>query len=147
MSSNALSSAKKRRGVSTSNELNNAYNNQQQQPQQQINNGIRTPINMNVLFQAINTRITKLENKINNNNNNNNNNPTVIIDNDEINTRFDIIVSEIAEIKDTIIKLQTFTMEVNKALYDDRISVLSNIDNDVILDENINNIMDDISGN
>ena len=146
MSSNALSSAKKRRGVSTSNELNNAYNNQQQQPQQQINNGIRTPINMNVLFQAINTRITKLENKINNNNNNNNNNPTVIIDNDEINTRFDIIVSEIAEIKDTIIKLQTFTMEVNKALYDDRISVLSNIDNDVILDEKIN-IMNDISGN
>ena len=145
MSSNALSSAKKRRGVSTSNELNNAYNNQQQ-PQQQINNGIRTPINMNVLFQAINTRITKLENKINNNNNNNDNNPNVIIDNDEINTRFDIIVSEIAEIKDTIIKLQTFTMEVNKALYDDRISVLSNIDNEIVLDENIN-IINDISGN
>ena len=142
MSSNALSSAKKRRGVSTSNELNNAYNQQQQQQQQQINSGNRTPINMNVIFQAINTRIAKLENKINNNSNNNN--PTVIIDNDEINTRFDIIVSEIAEIKDTIIKLQTFTMEVNKALYDDRISVLSNIDNEIVLDENIIN---DISGN
>ena len=146
MSSNALSSAKKRRGVSTSNELNNAYNNQQQQrqqqQQQQINNGHRTPINMNVLFQTINTRISKLENNINNNN------PTLVIDNDEINTRFDIIINEIAEIKDTIIKLQSFTMEVNKALYDDRINVLSNIDNDISLIDNINIINDnDISGN
>ena len=28
--------------------------------------------------------------------------------------------------KDVIMKLQTFTMEVNKSLYDDRINILSN---------------------
>jgi hypothetical protein len=44
---------------------------------------------------------------------------------DEYNTRFDIIAEELASLKDTIIKLQTYTMEVNKTLMEDRIRILS----------------------
>ena len=44
---------------------------------------------------------------------------------DEYAARFDIIADELALLKDTILKLQTYTMEVNKALMDDRIRILS----------------------
>jgi hypothetical protein len=44
---------------------------------------------------------------------------------DEYNTRFDIIAEELASLKDTILKLQTYTMEVNKTLMEDRIRILS----------------------
>ena len=100
MSSSALSSAKKRRAVNTSNDSdNNLQNNNIQNTQS------RTPMNINTIFQAINTRISKLEK-------NSNNQPPqqTIIDNDEINTRFDILVNEIADIKDMLLKLQTFTI-------------------------------------
>jgi len=44
---------------------------------------------------------------------------------EEYNTRFDIIADELATLKDTIMKLQTFTMEVNQSLLQDRIRILS----------------------
>ena len=44
---------------------------------------------------------------------------------EEYNARFDIIADELASLKDTIMKLQTFTMEVNKTLMEDRIRILS----------------------
>ncbi len=47
---------------------------------------------------------------------------------DEYNSRFEIIANEIADLKNAMLKLQTFTMEVNKSLHDDRIRVLSDID-------------------
>lgn len=46
---------------------------------------------------------------------------------DEYNTRFEILANEIGELKDVILKLQSFTMEVNKSLYDDRIHIMSEI--------------------
>ena len=45
---------------------------------------------------------------------------------DEYNARFDIIADELTLLKDTVLKLQTFTMEVNKSLMQDRIRILSN---------------------
>jgi len=150
MSSSALSSAKNRRASNSTNDNimrnnNNSNNNNPQIP--------RTPININTFFQAMNTRISKLEqNYLNNNNNNQSQNINNTIDSEEINTRFDIIVNEIADIKDMLLKLQTFTMEVNKALYDDRINVLTDIDNNCLdinnskdLDKNM--FISDISGN
>jgi hypothetical protein len=50
--------------------------------------------------------------------------PNVII---EFNSRFEIIANEIADLKNALLKLQTFTMEVNKSLHDDRIRVLSDV--------------------
>jgi hypothetical protein len=47
----------------------------------------------------------------------------------EMNSRFEILATEIGELKNTIMKLQTFTMEVNKSLYDDRINILSDVGN------------------
>lgn len=44
---------------------------------------------------------------------------------EEYNSRFDIIADELSLLKDTILKLQTFTMEVNKSLMQDRIRILS----------------------
>ena len=44
---------------------------------------------------------------------------------EEYNTRFDIIADELASLKDTIMKLQTYTLEVNKTLMEDRIRILS----------------------
>jgi hypothetical protein len=44
---------------------------------------------------------------------------------EEYNARFDIIADELALLKDTVLKLQTYTMEVNKTLMQDRIRILS----------------------
>ncbi len=46
---------------------------------------------------------------------------------EEYNSRFDILANEIGELKDVILKLQSFTMEVNKSLYDDRIQIMTDI--------------------
>jgi hypothetical protein len=44
---------------------------------------------------------------------------------EEYNSRFDIIADELANMKNTIMSLQTFTMEVNKKLFDERVRILS----------------------
>lgn len=44
---------------------------------------------------------------------------------EEYNARFDIIADEIANMKDLIMKLQSYTMDVNKSLMEDRIRILS----------------------
>jgi hypothetical protein len=44
---------------------------------------------------------------------------------EEYNSRFDIIADELASLKDTIMKLQTYTMEVNRTLMGERIRILS----------------------
>ena len=139
MSSNALSSAKKRRAANNSNnDINNNTMN---------NNNMNTPttskpsngLSLQNVITTLNTRLTKLENSTNVD--------TVDktdLDISEINTRFDILVNEINEIKDMLLKLQTFTMEVNKSLFDERINILSdntepitlNIEEDTFLNEN-----------
>lgn len=55
---------------------------------------------------------------------------------DEFNSRFEILANELSEMKDIIMKLQSFTMEVNKSLYDERIQIFSDVDT--------NNITEDI---
>ena len=44
---------------------------------------------------------------------------------DEFDTKFSILAQEVAELKDIVLKLQSYTMEVNKTLYEERIQVLS----------------------
>ena len=57
---------------------------------------------------------------------------------DEYASRFDIIADELASLKDTIMKLQTYTMEVNKTLMEDRIRILS--DDPTPLENALNNV-------
>lgn len=44
---------------------------------------------------------------------------------EEYNSRFDIIADELATLKDLLLKLQSFTMEVNKKMVEERIRILS----------------------
>ena len=46
---------------------------------------------------------------------------------EEVQTRFDILAGEISELKDVVLKLQSFTMEVNKSLLEERIHILSDL--------------------
>ena len=46
---------------------------------------------------------------------------------EEVNTKFELLANEIAELKDMLIKLQSYTMEVNKRLVDERIQLLSDV--------------------
>ena len=57
---------------------------------------------------------------------------------DEFNSRFEILATEMGELKDALLKLQTFTMDVNKSLYDERIHILSDVGNQSIAGSTIN---------
>jgi hypothetical protein len=46
---------------------------------------------------------------------------------EEYNHRFEIFADEIANMKDIVLKLQSYTMDVNKALMDERIHVFSDL--------------------
>jgi hypothetical protein len=47
----------------------------------------------------------------------------------ELMTRYEILAQEIAELKDIVLKLQTYTMDVNKTLLEERIHILSDLGN------------------
>ena len=46
---------------------------------------------------------------------------------DEIQNRFDMLASEILDLKDIVLKLQAYTMDVNKTLLEERIHILSDL--------------------
>ena len=47
----------------------------------------------------------------------------------EIQSRYEILAQEIGELKDIVLKLQTYTMDVNKTLLEERIHILSDLGN------------------
>ena len=49
---------------------------------------------------------------------------------DEFNHRFELLAGELDIMKDIVLKLQSFTMEVNKTLMNERIQILSELGND-----------------
>jgi len=79
---------------------------------------------------TVDNRLTQLEKIAKHDVNADDNNLSVIVE--EFNNRFEMIVTEINSLKDIILKLQTYTMEVNKMLVDERIHVLSDLDNQPI---------------
>jgi predicted nucleic acid-binding Zn-ribbon protein len=48
---------------------------------------------------------------------------------EEYNNRFVLLAEEIGQLKDIVMKLQTYTMDVNKMLLEERVNVLSDIGN------------------
>ena len=46
---------------------------------------------------------------------------------DEFNSKFELLANEVAELKDIVMKLQSYTMEVNKTLMQDRVRMLSDL--------------------
>jgi hypothetical protein len=68
----------------------------------------------------------------------------------EFNGRFELFAQEISEIKDIVLKLQSYTMDVNKTLLEEREQLFSNtITNDEILntDSNADSIADSNNNN
>jgi hypothetical protein len=49
----------------------------------------------------------------------------------EFNMRFEVLADEISTLKDTILRLQTFTMDVNKMLLNERVRVLSDLGSNI----------------
>ena len=47
---------------------------------------------------------------------------------EEFNDRYELLAAEIQQMKDIVLKLQSFTMEVNKTLMEERIRILSDVD-------------------
>lgn len=66
---------------------------------------------------------------------------------DEINTKFVMLAGEVENLKDIVLKLQSYTMEVNKTLYEERIQVLSDMgtSTDALPVANKDNIVFDLS--
>lgn len=99
------------------------------------NSNNQTPQTKNMtlpqFINSLDNRIKTLEENFGNSNNEVKELDSKVID--EYNTRFEILASEIGELKDIILKLQSFTMEVNKSLYDDRIHIMSD---DVKVEDN-----------
>lgn len=103
-----------------------------------------TPSQMTLqqVISTVDKRLSQLEtivqsNTDNNNSNTNNNEssdlPLVV---DEFNNRFELIVTEINSLKDIVMKLQSYTMEVNKMLVDERIHILSDLGNNSVTSSN-----------
>jgi hypothetical protein len=55
----------------------------------------------------------------------------------EFNDRYELLASEIQSIKDIVLKLQSYTMEVNKTLMEERVRILSDVENpaNLMIDE------------
>jgi hypothetical protein len=53
--------------------------------------------------------------------------PTITDIIDEFTTRFEMFATELVDMKDSIIKLQSYTMDVNKMLLEERIQILSDV--------------------
>ena len=155
--SNAVASARKRRAgimpeppTPTRGGFNsNNPNNQMQQANAQQQSAQGGGLTLQQVISLINTRLLKLEKYMNENIGSKSENvadisvqeetaaSTLTTTNpvleqiiDEYNHRFNMFSEEIATLKDTIMKLQTFTMEVNKTLYDERIQILSDMGSD-----------------
>lgn len=94
-----------------------------QNSQQQSTNNNRKPTFQQYVME-MDQRVKKLEENIPNQNTVFS--PAIL---DEFNSRFEILAHELHDMKDTIMKLQTFTMEVNKSMHDERIHILSDIGN------------------
>ena len=75
---------------------------------------------------TLDKRVVSLEESINNTIKDTSE-PTVTDIIDEFNSRFEMFATELADIKDAMLKLQTYTMDVNKMLLDERIDILSEV--------------------
>ena len=55
----------------------------------------------------------------------------------EMDHKFSILVEEITTLKDIVLKLQAYTMDVNKMLVDERIQIMSEFETPAVKEENI----------
>ena len=140
--SSALAAAKKRRafGEPTNNIVTPKQPSPPPTPRAQTTQS-DNPMTINQAFKNMSDRMNVLEERATENTGV----PEELVE--EYERRFEMILNEIVNIKDTLIKLQTFSMEVNKSLHDQRIKLLSGIDTPPTITEldNIEQIFDNSS--
>jgi hypothetical protein len=97
-----------------------------------------TQMSLQQVISTVDKRLTQLETiaKANNNSDNANESSDLPLIVDEFNNRFELIVTEINSLKDIVMKLQSYTMEVNKMLVDERIHILSDLGNNSVASSN-----------
>lgn len=126
--SSAVAAARNRRAPSAA--IQNEQPSIQQQPSQ--NSGLTLP----QVIAVVDKRLIALEQFVKQQSESSNNgvannemphNLDAIVE--EFNTRYSILAEEIDTMKNLLMKLQSFTMEVNKTLLDERIRIFSDIDN------------------
>ena len=141
MSQSNLSARRRRAPQSLENTPSFSNNSSQVTPNnsQNVNSvGLTLPQVINIL----DNRLIKVETLLNESNNNNNkkisnevqeelllNKQSELIN--EFNNRFEILAEEIAILKDIVLKLQSYTMEINKTLLNERINVMSDLNNNI----------------
>lgn len=87
---------------------------------------VPTGLTMQQFISALDKRVVSLEETITNTIKDSTE-PTVTDVLDEFQSRFEMIATEISDIKDAMMKLQTYTMDVNKMLLEERIDILSEV--------------------
>lgn len=97
---------------------------------------IPTGLTMQQFISALDKRVVSLEETITNTIKDSTE-PTVTDVLDEFQSRFEMIATEISDIKDAMMKLQTYTMDVNKMLLEERINILSEINPNSISKSNV----------
>jgi hypothetical protein len=65
---------------------------------------------------------------------------------DEFNSKFEMLASEVADLKDIILKLQSYTMDVNKTLMEERVRILSDLGGSNGLEFNVQELNGDSVG-
>jgi hypothetical protein len=65
---------------------------------------------------------------------------------DEFNGKFELLASEVADLKDIILKLQSYTMDVNKTLMEERVRILSDMGGSNGLEFNVQELTGDSAG-
>lgn len=135
----ALNAAKKRRGVPPSNPPLSQPNQFQQSNQLSPPQSTQAGLTLQQVIQVIDRRLLSLEDFAKKNSNMStvvNNSPnmeTNMPENltevlEEYNSRFDILAEEISNLKNIVLNLQSYTMDVNKVLMKERIHILSGED-------------------
>jgi hypothetical protein len=129
--SNANASAKKRRAPQSLE--NTPAPGPNRQPTGNNAAQTSTALTLPQVIALFDSRILKLEKSANESKNIVSNKESGIeLNNDilnEINSRFELLAEEISNIKDIVLKLQSYTMEVNKTLLEERINVFSDLGN------------------
>jgi hypothetical protein len=132
--SQANAAARKRRAGGASFEPANPTPQNSQQQQQQLKPGVPAGLTLPQVIAVVDARLIALETFVKETKNAPVKSQTAqaqtqISDEtiDELNDKFEILANEIADLKDIVLKLQSYTMEVNKTLMEERISILSDV--------------------
>ena len=138
--SKSNASAKSRRAFISPPQNNPAIGQSQQQQQQQQSSSPTTGLTLQQVIAVIDNRLLNVEAFVNDSKADSNrkikfedesessvipSNITEILS--EYNSRFDLLAEEINNLKDIVMKLQSYTMDVNKTLMEERINILSDL--------------------